>query len=177
MQKASLLLTVLLLFTGTLLMAGDTKRCTCKEPELTLGVFLTIASFGAAAGLLIAAAPISAIPAAAGTVTAKIIAMSTVSKVGLGLTIAQAARPYVVQTTEEKLNVLLKEKASRPTKTSADLINCLKSNRRTYPRDKSGIPVACEGQALFYAIDSGVPALKKKTEAFKNGKCFCSDHL
>lgn len=187
MQKTSLWLTALLLFAGGSLTANDTERCTCRE--LTTGetvvAWTIIGGVGALGGLALAfAGPYIAgsaiaakITAAATTAAPYVVPTTTVGKVSLGITAAHYARPYVLQTTEEKLNVLLKEKASRPVKTSTELVDCLKSNRHTYPRNKSGIPVACEKEALFYAIDSSVPELNKRTEAFKNNKCFCSDHL
>ena len=177
------MLTGLYMLTGSSLMASDTKTCTCREPEkaeivagcVIIGGMVVLGGIAivVATPYVIAAAPAAKVAVAAKGAAAYVAKMTVVGKVSVGLTVAQYARLYVVQTTEEKLNARVKEKSSRRTKTKTEFIDCLKKNRRNYPRNKLGIPIACEETALFYGINSSVSELSKKTEAFKSGKCFC----
>jgi hypothetical protein len=177
------LLTGLLVFTGGLSAANETKHCTCNVYEFTTKEKIIIG--GLVGGSVIIAAPYVlgaatiakiavAIKAAVTAVTPYVVPTTTVGKVGLGLTAAQSARPCIVQTTEEKLNRLLEEKASKHIQAKAEFISCLKANKANSLRSASGRPMACEDAALLYALNSSIPELNKKTEAFKNGKCLCS---
>ena len=179
------------------LIAAENKKCTCNTYELSTTekvVFYGAIGTGVVAGTVIAApyvlpaatiAAIKASAAAAATSAAsaatsaasaaatQIVPTTVVGKVGLGLTAAQLARPYVLKTTEEKLEALLKEKALKPTTAKTEFVNCLKANKNSQ-RNALGRPVVCEEAALFYAFNSSVSELNKRTQAFKNGKCFCS---
>ncbi len=178
MIKTPLLMLIgLFISAGDVLMASEVKHCTCTPREVTTAEKMVVWSLIVASPIVLvplgAFVIVPAVTSIASTVTAYIVPTTLVGKVGLGLTAAQMARPLVVKTTEEKLHVLLKERASRHTKTKTEFIDCLKANRYNSPRNVSGRPAACEGIALSYALNSSLPELNKKTVAFKNGKCFC----
>ena len=116
---------VLLLLFTTSLFAAENKDCTCNTVELStveIIVFYSVISVGAIAiaPYVLPAGTIAAISAGvtsvAGTAVTYVVPTTVVGKVGLGITAVQLARPLVLQTTEEKLNKLLEEKASRPTR-------------------------------------------------------------
>jgi len=172
---------LLIFLSANLLATEGNKDCFCKERELSITEMVILASIGGTVSV-IAAAPLTAAVAIAGAGTAiasaasvvapYVIPTTVIGKVGLGLTAAQLARPLILQTTEEKLSVLLREKAERPTKANTEFVSCLKANKNN-PRNASGLPEACEDAALFYAFNASVSKLNKKTEAFNSGECFC----
>ena len=177
------LLAGLLVFVEGLSAANETMHCTCNVYEFTTAEKIVIG--GLVGGSVIIAAPYVlsaatiakiavAVKAAATVVTPYVVPTTTVGKIGLGLTAAQSARPYVVQTTEEKLNRLLEEKALKQINSKIEFISCLKANKANSLRSASGRPEVCEEAALFYALSFSASELNKKTDAFKNGKCFCS---
>lgn len=172
---------ILLMFTVNLF-AAENKNCTCKTQELsTKEKVVVVGAVGTgaiiAAPYVLPASVLTAIGTAVTVIATKAAAVfasiTVVGKVGLGLTGAKMARPLVLQTQEEKLNDLLKENASRPDKAKKEFISCLKSNKSN-PRNASGRPDACEDAALFYAFNSSVSELNKRTQAFSGGKCFCN---
>ncbi len=162
-----------LLFSISLLTTDEMKCCTCNPKIYELSttgkvVVYGLVGTGAVAGavfaapLVLSASTIVAIQAAtAAAATAATSAASSVlfpvtvvGKVGLGLTAAQWVRPYVLQTTEEKLTELLKQRAEKPTKSKTEFVSCLIKNKADSPRNASGRPVVCEDAALFYAFNS-----------------------
>lgn len=180
---------ILLLLFSVSLFAAENKNCTCNTIELSTTEKVVVAGV-LGTGVIIAAPyvlPASVLAAIAATSTvakaaavaasvkvgAALASTTVVGKVGLGLAAVQLARPLVLQTTEEKLNALLKEKTSRPAKAKTEFISCLKANKDSQI-NSSGRPIACEDAALFYAFTVGVPELNRRTKAFNNGKCFCS---
>jgi len=178
-QVCLIIVVGLLLSTGgSMLIANDTSNCTCNVPELTTADKVIIVCF--VGGVIVVATPyvvgagtVAKIVVAAKATASYVIPKTVVGQVGLGLTAAQMARPLVLQTTEEKLGKLLEEGALKPAKSKAEFISCLKLNKVNSPRNASGRPVACEDAAFLYALNSSFPELNKKTEAFKNGRCFC----
>lgn len=177
-KKSLLSMFIGFLLVNGFLLAYDTPSCMCKSHDLTITGKIILG------GLILIAAPhiLGPITVAKIGVAVKsaivlgsncVIPTSTVGKIGLGLTAAQMARPYILQTTEEKLNELLKEKASRSARTKDEFISCLKANKTDSPRNVFGRPCACEDAALIYAFNSSVAELNKRTEAFKKGECFC----
>ncbi len=171
-----------LIFITNLLMASEVKECTCSTYGLspakkiavcgTLGVGAIIT-----APYVLPAGTLAAIYSAAATAAAKaavIVVPTTVAgKISLGLTVAQLARPYILQTTEEELHTLLKERNLRSFTEKNDFVRCLKANKNNLQRNSSRRPEACEDAALLYAFSAGINELNKKTEAFNTGKCYC----
>ncbi len=171
-----------LIFITSLSTANENKKCTCNTYELTTTEKVVIGGVVGAGAVIAApyvlpASTIAAISAAITAASAKTAAyfasMTAVGKISLGLSAAQLARPYVLQTTEEKLKALLEEKAAKPAKAKAEFISCLKTNKSSTQRNSSGRPEACEEAALLYAFSAGVAELNKKTKQFKDGQCFC----
>ncbi len=107
-------------------------------------------------------------------VAAWIAPTTTVGQVAAVLTAGQYARPYIFQTTKEKLKDLVNEKALEASKAEMEFIHCLKENRIFSPRNDAGRPTACEDIAFSYALVAGHAKLDQRTKAFKTGKCFCS---
>lgn len=185
-KKTLLLFTGLLVLTGNLLTANDTKHCMCNIRPLTttekvliggLVVFVGVPAIITAAPYIIAALPAAKIAAAvkvaAATASPYIVPTTTIGKASYVLSAAQMARPLIVQTTEEKCDRLLEEKALRPARAKNEFVGCLRANKTGSPRNAAGIPAACEDAALCYALNSSMAELNQKTVAFKNNKCFC----
>lgn len=184
--------TILICFLGTLFASIKANGCTCNSQYNEWSTTEKVIAGGAVTtGVIIAAPfvlPASAIAAiAAGVAATKaavvgavtytapyIIPSTTVGKVGLGLTATQYVRPCILQTTEEKLKGLLKEKEQKQYAPREEFITCLKQNKFGSPRNAAGRPAACEDLALAYALAAGNANLKRRTQAFKEGKCFCS---
>jgi hypothetical protein len=192
MIKQTYLVTLigLLMSTGSMLPANDDKQCICNVRPLTTSQKVIIGSIAVVGIVVGVAAAIAAGPYVATNLPSLenvkskvnkgadyVVPKTIVGKVGLGLTAAQIARPYILQTTEEKLNGLLEEKVARTAKTREDFVGCLITNKIGSPRNTTGIPIACEEAALLYTLNSSIPELNKKTEAFKSGKCFCSEKI
>ncbi len=173
----------LLILSVSLLAATEAEQCTCREPESsafeTTMFYVTVG-----AGAIIVAPvvmPMSTIIVVCTTVaavtakTATAIASTTIAtKVGLGLMAVKVARPYVLQTTEEKLRALLKEKASRPAAAKDEFIKCLKAHKKDLERNSLGRPEACEEAALLFAFSAGMVELDRRTKALNDGECFCN---
>lgn len=121
-----------------------------------------------------AAAAKAAAVAGATKVAGYVASTSTVSKVGWGLTAVQYTRPLIVHTTEEKVKALLKEKERKQYAPREEFITCLKQNKFGSARNAAGRPSVCEDLAFSYALVAGNANLNRRTEAFNQGKCFCS---
>lgn len=185
------ILLILLLSTNSFVLRAA-NDCTCNSQYnewSTTGTIIVWGSVGTGTVLLapvvLPASAIAAITAAAAATKAAVVAAAaqaatfiipttTVGKVGLGLTATQYVRPCILQTTEEKLKKLLKEKERKQWAAREEFITCLKQNKFNSARNAAGRPSACEDMALAYALVAGNAHLNRRTQAFKDGKCFCS---
>ncbi len=174
-------LTIILVLTNDSLYANEPQYCTCNTTDLSItekiiiggllgGTIIVAAPYILSAGSIIKIAVATKSLIAAGITYSS---TSTIGKFGLCFMVIETARPHILQTAEEKLSQLLKEKDSMPEKSKADFINCLKTNKYNPSKNIFGRPVACEDAALFYALNSSISELHKRTEAFNNGTCFC----
>lgn len=109
--------TILICLLSTTFALMEANSCTCKSQYNELTTTESVILWGGmgtgavlAAPYVLPASAIAAIAAAATCVAPYVIPSTTVGKVGLGLTAAQYVRPCILQTTEEKLKTLLKEK-------------------------------------------------------------------
>jgi len=176
----------LILFFSAISFALRAERdCNCNSEYNELSTMGKVFVYGSAGIGIVAAAPVlltaGAITTIAngvmdivGSVITFITPTNTAGKVGLGLTAAQYVRPYIVQTTEEKRDQLLKEKQQKQYTAREEFITCLKQNKFGSVRNAAGRPSVCEDMALAYALVAGNANLNRRTEAFKEGKCFCS---
>jgi len=148
-----LLLAVFFIAIDCVSLANNTQCCTCNVPDFTTGDKVIIG--GLLGGAIIIAAPYVlaagstikiavAIKLAVAAGSTYLIPTTTVGQVGLGLMTAQIVRPFILQTTEERLDRLLGEKASMPARAKAEFISCLKENGTNCPRNAFGRPTACE---------------------------------
>ncbi len=102
-----------------------------------------------------------------------VVPKTAIGKVSLALEIAQLAKPYVMPSTEKRLNKLLQNKSKEASLNKDMLISCLVKNKDQALKDSPHIPSACQDVALFYAFAAGNEELNKRIEAFNNGECFC----
>lgn len=169
---------ILVIFSIPLLAANEGVSCTCNDQvnnELSpTGKAVMYGSVGAAIIMTMPASALVALAATTASAATYIIPTTVLGKVSLALTVTQILRPYAFQTTEEKLNELLKENDSKPSQAKAEFIDCLKKNKATSEKNASGRPTVCEEAALFYALMAGNSALNQKIDAFNNGGCYCS---
>ncbi len=185
--------TILLLLFSANLYAGDqAENCGCNsqynELSKTKKFILygaigtgTVAATIAAAPVVLPAGAVAAVTTALASAKVAIAAgaakaaaaITTMGKVSLGLSAAQYARPYILRTTEEKRDILLKEKPLKALKAEREFISCLKQNKIGSSKNSTGRPTACEDVALFYALVAGNAKLNRRTKAFNDKKCFC----
>lgn len=188
------ILLILLFSANPYALKANDCRCdlTVNEPSLMKSIIiLSAVGAGAVAGtvimapVVIPAAALSAITAgivatkgaivAGGTYVASwLIPTTTVEYVGTTLTVIKHTRPYIIQTTEEKRDQLLEEKAQEQYTKKDEFITCLRQNKFGSARNAAGRPSACEEMAYAYAFVAGNAELNRRTKAFKEGKCFCS---
>jgi hypothetical protein len=136
--------------------------------KVVAGVVLGTAAI-VATPFIVPAASIPSVSAAIAATKAAalyLVPSTTVGKVGIGLTAAQMARPYVTQTAQEELDARLKAKAALPYETKSELIECFKANKSNAQRNAAGRPPACEDAALAFAFTAGMDALAQKTQLF-----------
>ena len=177
----------ILLFSINLFATDKTEHCTCiANNELSTTAKIIACGLGAVAfapfvltastvSILVtaAAATKSAGIAIATKAGAYIVSTTVVGKVSAAVTITNVAIPYVSQTTEEKLNALLKDRNLKLSKSKKEFVRCLVKNKTNTQKDTSGRPVACDEAALRYALTAGISELDKRTDAFNNNKCYC----
>ncbi len=178
----------ILLLSSMSLFAIENKNCTCSTQDVSMQTKIIIGACGV--GAVVAAPYIvpgsvvtvvgpalavakTAVMAATAKIGAVVIPPTLAGQVGLGITAAQLARPFLVQTTQEKLDALLKEEAASPARAKKEFISCLKAHKNSQQRNKSGRPDVCEDAALFYAFNSSMSELQRRTAAFNDGTCFC----
>lgn len=165
----------ILLLSLNLFAVEKNKNCTCSTRDFSTtekGIMVSAAIL--TTPYIFPAGTIGGLAAAVTTAAHYLIPTTIVGKISLGLTAVNIARPMVVQTTEEKLDALIKERASNQEKARIEFIECLKSNKKNSQRNESGRPIECEDLAFFYALNSSATELNKRTEAFNKNKCFCS---
>lgn len=188
------ILLILLFSTNSFALRARECRCdlTVNEPSALVSIIVVGAvGAGAVAGtvmmapVVIPAAALTAITAgmvatkgaivAGGTYAASwIVPTNVVGYVSTTLTVIRYTRPYIVQTTKEKRDQLLEEKAQERYTTKDEFITCLRQNKFGSARNAAGRPSACEEMAYAYAFVAGYAELNRRTKAFKEGKCFCS---
>jgi|GEM_PF-2289906 len=100
-------------------------------------------------------------------ITAKIIVATTVvgksavlaAPYATGVTVsiigARAIRPYVIQTTEEKLAQFIQEEAIELLQVKTELSTCLMKYKSDCQRDSLGCPIACQDIADTFIILAG----------------------
>lgn len=174
---------ILLLLSTSLLIGSENKNCICKNQSdnkfIIIGSILAVGTAAVIAAPFVLPAGTIVVITTTGTAIATKIAVivvptTTIGQISSGLSITHAIRPYIIETTEEKLNVLLEERALKPFKVKTEFIHCLKANKINSQRDASGRPTACDEIALRYALTVGISELNQRTEAFNNNKCYCS---
>lgn len=87
--------------------------------------------------------------------SAVVVAAPYATKISLGISAVQMAKPFVLPTPEDELNNILKVKASRLHKAEKELTACLTQNKFTFGKVAVNPPPTCEHQARVFELMSG----------------------
>ena len=152
---------ILLLSMNLSAFGNDQQQSMSSTTKIIYGVGGAVVVVGEVltAPLILPAGTIVVIKTTVATAATQIIAyianLSLATKIGLGISGARIARPYVIQTTEEKLIQFNKVEAAELHEVKTNFTTCFMKHKYDIQRDSSGCPTACEDIAFTFAILAG----------------------
>ena len=163
----------LLLSMNLFAFGNDQPKSMSSTTKIIYGVGGTVAVVSGviAAPLVLPAGTIVIIQTATATAATQIIAyitnLSLATKIGLGISGAYIVRPYVIQTTEEKLAQFNKSEAAELLEEKNKLSKCLVKNKANSQKGSLGCPLICQDTAYAFALIAGQNELDRMLSSTK----------